>query len=201
MNALGVDIGQARDPSALAGVETAAGRWRVWHLERLPLGTAYSDVIDRVAELNADRVGVDATGVGRPVLETMKAQGLPALGVTITNGRNAAWDAPERLLLPKRLLLRPIAQALSGRLLDVPRTLEGASALADELKAFKRRQGERGHVGFEARGAGHHGDLVVALALAMVARSMAPPRRSRTAEQADHHTQGDAKAYLAPKTR
>jgi hypothetical protein len=54
-----VDIGQKRDPTAVAVVEhewrKRDGReedhWLVRHLERLPLGTPYPQVADRLVEV------------------------------------------------------------------------------------------------------------------------------------------------------
>ncbi len=70
---VGADIGQARDPTALGVIETAADKLQVRHLERLPLGTPYPQVVDRIADLVGGLPGaelvVDATGVGRPIVD------------------------------------------------------------------------------------------------------------------------------------
>ena len=86
---VGLDLGQARDYTALAILErtesggeidavTFARRkvilHRIRHLERLPLGTSYPQVVARVAAV-MEMIGqsgqceliVDATGVGRPI--------------------------------------------------------------------------------------------------------------------------------------
>jgi len=50
--ALGIDLGKRVDPSALSLTEhTAAGRYLVRHLERLPLGLGYNAQADRVGEI------------------------------------------------------------------------------------------------------------------------------------------------------
>src|SRR5581483_1114956 len=77
---LGLDLGQAQDPSALAGLQhvesTLHGKRPVWNcplLRRWELGTSYHDIVEdvkRVAgKLERPELVVDATGVGRAVVE------------------------------------------------------------------------------------------------------------------------------------
>src|SRR5437016_708443 len=95
---IGLDLGQVRDPSAIAVLERAeeAGEWdpvtMVWrkevalrlrYLERVPLGRPYAEVVERVRGItgSAELVGrcrlvVDATGVGRPVVELLQGADL-----------------------------------------------------------------------------------------------------------------------------
>ena len=86
---VGLDLGQSRDPSALAVIERAelisdqidymtyerlrSWRWRVLFLERIRLGTPYPAVVQRVRDvvrhpLLQDRceLAMDATGLGMP---------------------------------------------------------------------------------------------------------------------------------------
>ncbi|HEY6072804.1 MAG TPA: hypothetical protein VIV15_05250, partial [Anaerolineales bacterium] len=85
---VGADLGQSRDYSAIAVLERAerTGPWDpvvcAWnkkielnlrHLERLPLGTPYPDVVERVTAITRSEklagrchLAVDGTGVGRP---------------------------------------------------------------------------------------------------------------------------------------
>jgi hypothetical protein len=71
---LGLDLGQRRDPSAIAVVEKTLVM-RVRHLERFRLGTLYPDVVERVREITQHRelagncaLAVDSTGAtsGKP---------------------------------------------------------------------------------------------------------------------------------------
>lgn len=81
---MGLDLGQKQDFSAVAVVERDEERlaflpptfrsMRVRHLERMPLGTPYVNVVARVSEILwhpelawRSRLVVDATGVGAPV--------------------------------------------------------------------------------------------------------------------------------------
>ena len=85
---IGVDLGQCHDYTAIAVLERAElkGEWdavafawkklielQLRHLERMPLGTPYPDIVGKVREIARhpdlrDRchLVVDATGVGRP---------------------------------------------------------------------------------------------------------------------------------------
>ncbi len=73
MIVIGADLGQAQDPTALAVAEVHTPEIHVRHLERLPLGTPYPKVVERIADLVDKLPGavlvVDATGVGRAVLD------------------------------------------------------------------------------------------------------------------------------------
>jgi hypothetical protein len=85
---VGVDIGQRRDPTAIAVVEQKERRvtethHMVRHLERLPLGSPYPAVAERVAAVvrgvhaatsgEAPTLYVDATGVGTPIVDVLRA--------------------------------------------------------------------------------------------------------------------------------
>ena len=76
---LGVDIGQTHDYTALVVLERAGIELHVRHAERLPLGMNYPSQVERVATLVGSPemahdalVAVDATGVGRAVLDLLR---------------------------------------------------------------------------------------------------------------------------------
>src|SRR5260370_31481906 len=108
---VGLDLGQTRDPSAVAVVERAevypggmdyatyervrGQRFRVVFLERVRLGTPYPDVVTRVRAMvrRASVTGrctlvVDATGVGASVVDMLRraSLGCELAPVTITAG-------------------------------------------------------------------------------------------------------------------
>jgi hypothetical protein len=111
---VGLDLGQKQDFSAVAVVERdEQGCMRVRHLERLALGTPYVNVVSRVSEImqhpelaRESRLVVDATGVGAPVVEMLRAA-RPAYrvtAVTITAGEHAhgheeEWHVPKKDLM------------------------------------------------------------------------------------------------------
>ncbi len=169
MFTVGADIGQAHDPTALAVVETAGDEGRVRHLERLPLGTPYPQVVARIVELvqalpDAALV-VDATGVGRPVVDQLRAAGLDPVAVTITAGKAATFDSG-MWHVPKRELVLALVVAFEGDRLKVAAGLRHAKALTGELQAFQRKVTGAGRAAYGAT-AGAHDDLVIAVALAV----------------------------------
>ena len=95
---MGLDLGQRRDHSAIAVVERLenSGRLQLRLLERVPLGTAYPAVVERVRTIAACqevrgqfRVAVDATGVGAPVVDLLR---MARLGCEVTATRTiSSW--------------------------------------------------------------------------------------------------------------
>ena len=161
---IGVHLGQAQDPTAIAVAEAQDPDIHVRHLERLPLGTPYPKVIECITALveklpDASLV-VDATGVGRAVLDHMAE--LEPVAVTITGGRLTSYDG-QMWRVPKKALLRPLVAATESGRLKVAKGLHEAEAFQRELLAFQRRITERGRSAFE--GVGAHDDLVIAAAL------------------------------------
>ena len=97
---LGVDLAQSSDYTALTVLEqtgTDPSNYAARHLERLPIGTPYPAQVARVKALY-DRLAtdtqtrphlvVDQTGVGRPVVDMLRAAQLAPIAVTITGGRH-----------------------------------------------------------------------------------------------------------------
>lgn len=182
---LGVDIGQAADPTAMVVVESARTsphhrRERpqrlhvVRHIEKVPLGTPYPRVVERIASL-AERAALearvvivlDATGVGRAVVDLLRAAtSLPVRAVTITAGSQATDDGPYSTKVPKRDLIAALEVAMQTRRLIVAPGLLLAEDLRDELASFTFALSERGHDSYEAA-SGTHDDLVLALSLAV----------------------------------
>src|SRR5947209_3037835 len=99
---VGIDIGQTRDPTAIAVVEE---EWRTGeertedyyvtrYLERLPLGTPYPAVAARLGAVvqglqargSTPAVFVDATGVGQPVVDILAGAGVAVQAVYFTYG-------------------------------------------------------------------------------------------------------------------
>ena len=113
-----------------------------------------------IEKLPSASLVVDATGVGRAVLDHMAE--LEPVPVTITGGRLTSYDGT-MWRVPKMALLRPLVAATESGTLKVAKGLREAEALQRELQAFQRRITETGHSAFE--GVGAHDDLVIAAAL------------------------------------
>lgn len=138
---------------------------RVRHAERMPLGTPYRKVAERVVELAEElgagsQVVVDATGLGAPVVETLREMDVPGgvVAVTITGGGSASGAARD-WWVPKGDLIGTVSVLLDQGRLKVPRGSAGAHALMRELLAMRR-------VGRKMEAGSGHDDLVLALALA-----------------------------------
>jgi hypothetical protein len=146
------------------------------HVGAFRLGTEYTEVVRRVERLLKEphrlhgydlRPGhalrpwqtlvVDATGVGSPVVEWLRAAGLPGRlhAVTMTG---AGWPHDDRFggeLVPRRDLLANLRMLMECGRLRVPAGVHGGDALAEELLRATDPAG------------GAHDDRVVAVALAV----------------------------------
>ena len=202
---LGLDLGQAHDPSALALLEHAdllLGRERLcrdpltWehrtaprlalrHLRRWPLGTPYTQVVADVARTvhrlqpHPVHLVVDATGVGAPVVDLLRTTrtGAHLVPVVIT-GAPHAHEGKLATHVPKHELIRGLQLLLEKKELTLAAGLPLAEDLRRELAAFELKPTHRGSRSGAAHG--EHDDLVMALALA-VWRSQHGPQDSRRA--------------------
>lgn len=199
--AVGVDVGQAHDPTAIAVVSRVTTEvvnesarhlnpqpkptYEVQHLERLPLGKPYPQQVDYVAGLLVrdplvrlrPTIAVDYTGVGRPVLDMFKERAAlrMAQGVVITGGRDVT-PTDAGWSVPKGELVSKLQALLHAGLLKVPRALADAAVLVRELQDFRVSFTDAGNAVFNAREDAHD-DLVLALALAVFALSRPQPAR------------------------
>jgi hypothetical protein len=129
---IGVDLGQAQDFTAIAIAECRGHVLHIHHIERLPLGTSYPDIVSRITGLAKAlrapyRLILDATGVGRPVLDLMRQEGLQPVTVSITGGSKACHkDGIWRV--PKQELVRGLVSAFEQAARP---TFEGAGEHAD----------------------------------------------------------------------
>jgi hypothetical protein len=189
---VGLDLGQAQDYTALCVVERAlrpdprdaeAGpappeRWvgfhGVRHLRRWKLGTPYSAIVADVAALAARPplpgcpLVIDATGVGKAVVEMFRRAKLPAkvVPVTITAGLEAARSAAG-WSVPKRDLVAVMQTLVQFRRFHVAPALAEAAALGREVRQFRVKVNlATGNESFEAWREKDHDDLVLAVALA-----------------------------------
>src|SRR5579872_3828791 len=177
---VGLDLGQKRDYSALAVVERIEPRmaWMgpapplgVRYLERMELGTPYPDVVARVGEILRDpkmlgqsHLVVDATGVGAPVLDLLRAARVRAniTAVIITGGDRAHYSG-NQWCVPKRELLTGLEALLECGELRIAGKLREAARL---VKEFESMQVEARVNGRWKMGGEEHDDLVLALSLA-----------------------------------
>lgn len=148
------------------------------HLERLPIGTPYPAQVARVKELSerlARDTGdtpllvVDQTGVGRPVVDMLRAAELSPAAVTITGGDTVTQDGRD-YRVPKRDLVSSVQVLLQSERLKIASSLKEAATLTAELLAFKVSISLKGHDSY-GNDVGSwrenpHDDLVLCTALA-----------------------------------
>jgi hypothetical protein len=197
--AVGIDVGQAHDPTAICIASKIVTttfnpmfapynpfprpRYEVSHLERLRLGMPYPQQVDRLEALLGrspldrlrPRVLVDYTGVGRPVFDMFAGRaGLRrAQGVVITGGRETS-STRAGWSVHKGELVSKLQALLHAGDLRIAASLPDAAVLARELQDFRVRFTENGNATFNAR-EGAHDDLVLALALAVFGLSRPEP--------------------------
>jgi hypothetical protein len=187
---VGVDLGQKQDYSAVAVVEreVIVGTRRdpvtweldrrvvltVRHLERMPLGLSYLDVVGRVARLarsirmtNPCELVVDETGVGAPVVDVLRRAGTRCVlwPVTITGGdREQSTGYGYRV--PKRDLVVGLQMLVESGGVELVRGLEEGEQFLKELRSMQVSVTTSGHERSDAGRNGEQDDLVMAVALA-----------------------------------
>jgi hypothetical protein len=190
---VGVDLGQAVDPTAVMVVESVVTK-RVWqdewhaeprtavqsvehrvrHAERLPLQLPYPQQVAHVRGLmmspelpaRGTELVIDLTGVGRPVYDLFEQDGLKPVGVVITGGLETTRDGAQVHRVPKILLVSRLQAALHANELKFATGLKEESALKQEFSEFRMRTTDSGRLTFGAR-EGRHDDLILALACAV----------------------------------
>ncbi len=172
---LGLDLGQAQDYTALVVIEQSDDRARydVREIRRWLLGTPYPAIVSDVAalrdlpDLKESALVVDATGVGRPVVELFRAAGCAPKSVMITAGSHATRDEHGYWLVPKRELVSTVQIHLQSGTLQIARALREAQTLTQELLSFEAKITTAANDVYGAWREGKHDDLVLALALAL----------------------------------
>jgi len=187
---VGLDLGQARDFTALAILERRRLRpddppnkrrpvCAIRHLQRFPPGTGYPAVVERLLELlrtpalpYCDLL-IDQTGVGRAavnlVIDGVRGNVNCTLWPITLSAGHTVERVPGRgmgLYVPKKELVGTMQVLLQTRRLQIPRTLADAALLVKELENFKTKVTLDRHGTAEAWREGQHDDLVFAVALA-----------------------------------
>ena len=200
MFCVGVDLGQSRDfstivvnelnlatrtyyqehprePNSLPSVlrEETVAHHRLRHIERIPLGTSYPDVLERVAAVmrlvpvlpRPPMAIFDQTGVGRPVVDLARRMELQPYGVTITAGSQEKLERNEAHVA-KKILASVIAVALDTERLTVVANGPHVEVLKEELRNFRVKiTADTGNEKLEAWRDSQHDDLVLGAALAV----------------------------------
>jgi hypothetical protein len=139
------------------------------HLERFPVGSSYTDILDRVMtlaqKLSGPSVVVDATRMGTAALNLFRYSGLYVTMVSIIAGDQEAQEGSD-YRVPKKDLVSVTQVLLQTGRLKIARTLPHAALLARELVNFRSRvtpQTSESQLDWRE---GVNDDLVLALAIA-----------------------------------
>jgi hypothetical protein len=166
------------------------------YLKRPKLGTPYDTIAKRVADLVCElepqgafgelgqvTLSVDGTGVGRGVVDMLRAEfqrrgatsrSVPRVDfrpVSIT-GSNTSLKKPQRTnaywSLPKRDLIFPAVAAFQQSKIRIAKGIADRSALVHELKNYSRKTNiATGNMVFEPWREAEHDDLLFAVCLAL----------------------------------
>ena len=162
-------------------------------VERLPLRTPYPKVVERLASIYSqleppyvagidDRilaaygkarpherrvrdVLVDATGVGKPVVDLIREKGVRCTAVSLTGGEKATVRGDE-LSLAKELLVSRLQVLLQQRRIHLPSKMAEAQALTEELLNYEIKVTSNANLQMGVFKTGAHDDLATALGLA-----------------------------------
>ena len=184
---IGLDLGQKQDFTAIAVVERRDSgpthflssyrlltTYGLRYLERIPLGTPYPRVVERIGRLTRlpeirqrCTLVVDATGVGAPVVDLLRQANLDCqlVALTITGGEHAHRGHGHCCTVPKRDLIATLQVMLEEEDLIIAAELPERRRLVEELMALQVHAMPSGHESFGASGRVHD-DLVLAVALA-----------------------------------
>jgi len=171
------------------------------HLERYELGTPYPQVIEHVirlltrhpirAHLEHTRLLVDATGVGRPVVDSFRARRVYPVSILIHGGERVTQEIigeePGDIILrvPKRDLVAAVQTLLQNGRLQIAAGLALADVLKKELLNFRVKVDPKtAHDSYSHWRESDHDDLVLAVACAAWYREYANrPVENRNREQ------------------
>ncbi len=121
-------------------------------------------------------LAVDATGVGRPVVDQLKALGLSFKSVVITSGHRGFRDGDTYRVPKKDLISRPQVLLQEGnRRLKIAPSLPEAGTLVQELLTFRHKISDAGNDTYGPWREGQHDDLLLALCLAVWAADRRSP--------------------------
>lgn len=153
----------------------------VRNLIRPRLGTSYPVIISQIAAIvgalpkftQPNLLVLDGTGLGAPVVQSARQQGLKCISIAITAGQTASLHG-KNWTVPKALLVGDLRLAMHQKTLHVAQGFAERETLATELAAFTARLSASGRASFEAAGS-EHDDTVLSLAMAIFVAKNRPP--------------------------
>ncbi|MGA3360063.1 MAG: hypothetical protein ABSC87_07635 [Halobacteriota archaeon] len=108
---------------------------------------------------------MDATGVGRPVIDLLKEEGLKLVPVTVTGGLNTSYSDSE-WHVPKRDIISSAKVMFGKKELRIAPDIPFKDTLVTELQNYKVEISDTGHDLYAAWRESDHDDLVFSVSLA-----------------------------------
>jgi hypothetical protein len=197
----GLDLGQAKDFSALAIIECVrtvtdgGGKDEITqlnciHLQRWQLRTSYPAIVADVVKMinNLDpflypkaktTLAIDATGVGAPVVDLFKREKIHAelKPIQIIGGANVSEEFG-MTRVPKRDLVSVVQVGLQNRTLKIASGLPEAETLSRELQNFTVKITDAANDSYGSWREGGNDDLILAVSLALWCANKPPFRVS-----------------------
>jgi hypothetical protein len=176
IRAVGVDLGQANDFTAIAAIEFQPDTAYIRGLERhrfMPYTAApgMPSIVGRVKQIMAlpqlqdAYLLIDRTGVGRAIYDIFIEHGLKPIGISITGG-NVVHPVHGGFNVPKRDLAFALVAMFQRGELRMPALSPETKILTDELLNFKMKiNTTTAHDSYEAWRENDHDDLVLATSL------------------------------------
>ena len=183
---VGIKISQRSNPSAICVTDSEDRPFRdtkrqerhllVRHLERLPAGTPFPDIADRVEQVveqlaersdTSPTLFLDATGLGQPIVDLVKQrlERGKLVSVFFTFGDRRSQEGTV-ITLGKAFLVAELQTLLQTHRLHLPETPQ-ARTLAADLLDYEIRLEPDANERYGAFSVGHQDDLVTALGLAV----------------------------------
>jgi hypothetical protein len=139
------------------------------HLERIPAGVSYPEIVIRVESLHRQLkepvILLDGTGVGKAAVELFRRTGLSVSVFTLVAGDQVIQDG-SNYRIPKRDVISSTQVLLQTDRLKIARSLPHAALLARELVNFRFKVSHNGPEDALDWREGPDDDLVLALAIA-----------------------------------
>ena len=156
-----------RRPDGSESYECPPAVFHLRHLERIPPGSSYADLVERVKSihdgLRKPMLAIDATGVGQAVVELFRRAGMDPWVVTLSAG-DEATEAGMNARVPKRDVISTAQVLLQTDRLKIARDLPNAQLLLKELQGFRMNPDLKRTNETLAWREGVNDDLVLALA-------------------------------------
>ena len=169
---LGLDLGQASDWTALTVLRPTPEGYELPFLSRTRnrpfpyIVQAVAGVMNSPALDHGAQLILDASGLGRPVLDLFTQTGIVPVPITIT-GASRATGTLRAARVPRHELINGLLVSLQRGRLKIAADLPLAAELLDELASLRLSFTASGHAQIEPMRANSHDDLVISLAMAL----------------------------------